>query len=76
MAIPEPQKEIRVSDIKKALANEELTKLIRNTVPEFKDMSDEQFNKIVMSVGSRLNQFEKKFGNLTDEEIIQMGNNK
>ncbi len=66
-------KDIKVSDIENVLGNKEAIEFIRNTNPQFKEMSDEMIIKLISSVGSRLNEFKDKFGDIDAQSIIEMG---
>ena len=74
MAVPKRDfKDVKISDLKKAMNDPNFLKAVRQFDPELAKLSDEDFKKVAASVDSRLDQFKDKFRDMTLEEGLDLG---
>ena len=64
---------IRVSDLKKALKDPKVIEMVKKMDPRLAQMRPEDLEKVVSGVDHRLDIFTEKFGDMTDDEVIELG---
>ena len=64
---------IRVSDLKKALKDPKVIEMIKQMDPRLAQMRPEDLEKVMCNVDHRLDIFTEKFGDMTDDEVIELG---
>lgn len=64
---------VKISDLMKILKDPKALDFVRKKNPELANMTDEDFQKVVSGVDSRLDTFADKFGNMSCSEIIDLG---
>lgn len=65
--------DFKISDLKKVLSNPEILKEVRKMDPKLESLSDDDFNKVVNGVDDMCDKFTDKFGNMTGEEVLDLG---
>lgn len=66
-------KNFKVSDLKKALRDPAIIEMIKKMDPTLAQMREEDLLKCMANVDQRLDQFTEKFGDMTDDEVIALG---
>ncbi len=65
--------DVKISDLKKALNDPKALAAIRKMNPEFANMSDQNFQRLVNNVGGSLDQFSSKFGDMKSSDVAELG---
>ncbi len=66
-------KNIRISDMKKALKDPKVLEMIKKMDPRIAQMRDEDLEKVISGLDQRFDIFTEKFGDMTDDEVIELG---
>lgn len=61
--------DIKVSELKAAMSDPKALEFIRKMNPQFANMTDADFERLVISTSSRVDQFIDKFGDLNGAEM-------
>lgn len=66
-------KNVKVSDLKKALRDPAIMEMLKKMNPTLAQMREEDLLKCMANVDQRLDLFTEMFGDMTDDEVIALG---
>ena len=74
MSVPKKDyKKTKISDIEKVMQDPNFLAAARKMHPDLAKMSDEDFKKVAAGVSNRLDIFKGKFGDMTTEQVLDLG---